>query len=652
MAVLTRFTSTSPTPADINQVQASPDVWSQTAQANLQGQKMVGDALDQSLGQIGQILERDQKTEDKLYLAQAKADMQVQLNNQFKTMQATAKSGGNFGVDSLKSFDTMARNYIDNAPSAATKEALVRDIVGLRTTTYKQASGYQDKLNYQADLVSFNQTANGLQTLAVQDPSDGTINTIKGQINNLSQAMLDKGYDQLHVNSLKENTLNTLDKQVAMGLSKNNPAAAMSALDSGAYSKFGAAFENTIRTRVDSQFKAQISDLNKQGDDITSRIINDQAMPTDFSSTIARAATLANHDPAVAVRFNDIQRLQQFSSTMRAQPLAAQRDELINLASAAQEDPSITPKLRMDMERVLKANITAMNEDPLGYTAKHNLADLPPLPKDASTPQGQAAIQARRLAAATARTVTGLTDVVPMTRAELDENANKLQQLAPIEQLSYMKALSQFGQDLAPAIAKRIAGKGEEDPLAIALMRFNDDAVTSAAILKGSALMRKGGLATASKPEERKSAASDIQLMFPEDPELQIQVIKAADAYRAGTGASVINTDHVDKVVGAIPAGSFFGGYKTIAPKAGMGRGDFNTLVSSVTLQDMIQFGNGEPSYSPGSVFNPGDDPLDNYELKPVNLYSGEYYVTRNGKALKTSDGFVYKMNLRKFADR
>jgi hypothetical protein len=652
MAVLTRFTSTSPTPTDINQVQANPDVWSQTAQANLHGSKMVGDAVDQSLGQISQLLERDQQTEDKLYLAQAKADMQVQLNNQFKTMQGTAKSGGNFGVDSLKAFDTMARGYVDGAPSAATKEALVRDIIGLRTNTYKQASGYQDKLNYQADLVSFNQTANGLQTLAVQDPSEGTINTIKGQINNLSQAMLDKGYDQLQVNTLTENTLNTLDKQVAMGLSKNNPSAAMSALEAGNYSKFGAAFENQIRTRVDSQFKSQISDLNKQGDDITQRIINDQAMPADLSSTVARAAALANHDPAVAIRFNELQRLQDFSTSMRAQPLEAQKDELINLASQSKDDPSITPQLRENMDKVLRANISSMESDPLGYVAKHNLIDLPPLPNDPSTPQGQAAIQQRRLAVAAARTITGQVDAVPMTTGELEARAAKLSTLAPLEQMQYMKALSQFGPDLAPAIAKRVAGKGEQDPMAVALMRFNDDQEVALNILKGNALLRKGGTASTAKEADRKAAVADIATIFPEDPELQIQVLKAADAYRVGTGADVLDKDHVSKVVNQISAGGFFGGYKTIAPKAGMSRSDFNDTIGQLSLTDMIKFGNGEPAYSPGSVFDPSIDSLSNYEIKPVDLYSGNYYVLKQGKALKTSDGNVYRVNLKNFMNR
>lgn len=653
MAVLTRFISSPNAQPGINQVRASGDAWAAADNAAMQGAEHVGNAFNRMIGSLQQSMSVEEKA-DPLYVAQAKADLQIQLNDGIQKARSKAQPNGTFQDETLGVFDGIAKPFIDNAPNAKTQEQLIKDFIGLRSKTYLHGKKTQEDINYQYDVNAFQQTANGLQGLAVQQPTPENINNVRGQISNLSQQMIAKGYDPKQINALTDNTLKSLETNVAMKESVSNPAATIEKLNTGAYSHLGPVQEATLRTRAESQFKAQLADLNKQNEEITKRIINDQALPADTASTLQKAGAISKYHPEAVTPFKQTAALQQFAESMRTQPITAQRNELINLATHAKNDPEMSAKLLEDMHKVLNNNIKSMQDDPLGYVAKHGLADLRPLPSDFSPrdPQKQAELQdilqSRRLATATAQTVTGQ-DAIPLTKGEIEGFSQSFIKASPVEKKEYLAGMSKFGADIAPAIAANLSKTGKYDSLAVGMQRYSVDPAMVATMLEGDALLSSDGTMKKATTDDRRAAVGPAQSVFPEDPALQQQILHAADAYRAGLGDSTLNTKHVEKAAGIISAGAYFGGYNTIAPKAGMSRSDFNAAVDKLTLDDLIKYGNGTPAYGVGSIYDPSTDPVSNYKVMPADLGSGQYYIVRNGKALKTDDGQVYKLNFRKF---
>jgi hypothetical protein len=646
MANITRFLSSPDERAASNSVRADPGAWSAADNAQMQSSEMMGDALQRGLSMVAKATE-SHETVDSLYAAQAKADLQVQYNDQLRKMQGGIKSGGAFENDAVSSFDNLALPFIKNAPNNKTRESLLASFTGMRENSYTHAQKVQQGINYQGDIQKFDATTNSLMGLGLQDPKEGNITKLKSQIETYAKAMKDKGYDALDIDKIKDGAVKRFDTALAHDLATKDPATTIEKLNSGAYASLGPVEEATLRNKAESQFSAQSTVLMKEHAKIKERLINDQALPGDAIETMTKAKAMAKYKPELIEPFKDLAALQHYGDQMWTRNLVSQKQEKLNIAAHAQQDPTMTSAFVNDMNKLLDNNIKAIEDDGLGYAARHNLVNLPPMPKDPSSPEGKAALKAREIAAASAEKILGI-QVLPFTKPEIEDHVQALKRLSPIEKMQHLKAVAGVNPNLAPRMAEALTKEGQDGPLAIALQVFNTAPQVAAHILTGEQLIKSGGQMKPAPADERLTAASSIKGLFPGDPKTQDQLIHAADAYRASLGEEELEQKHVDAVAGVVSAGGFFSSYPTIPPKPNMSGSEFNSLTEGLNLSEMIKYGNGTPVYTPGQSFDPDVDSTSNYQFKPVDIHSGQYYVTKGGKALKTQDGQLYKIDLRK----
>ncbi len=657
MALRTKFiASPNVTPGVLN-VRASPGEFSRVAQAEGEAAGRTGAAFQQAAGQIGEAFIQAQDEArgfedvvDPLYIAQSKADMQIRFNDSLKQLGSTATAGGDYPDQTITAFDGLARDFVDNAPNIKTRDKLMTSFAALRGSSFQHAQKFQTALNYQADMQSFREGTNALMSLGLADPRDQNIANLKSQVGDYTQAMLQKGYDPIQVNAAQAKVYKDFDKQVALKTAKINPGKAIENLESGAYSHLGPVEESRIRTKAEAQFGGQIRDLQSERQEITKRILNDQALPGNVEETMAKVGAMSQTHPELVKPFQELAALQHYSEAMRTKTVQDQKEEQIQLAVQAATNPEMSVQLFENMQTVLANNIRSMEEDGLGYAAKHGLVDLPPLPKDPLSAEGRAALDARKLAAATATQITGI-QALPFTKGDIEQQIRVLEDLAPIEKMQHLAAIASIDPSLSPAIAEALTKKGGKDPMATAFQIFAKDPVTAQHILIGSDLLKTGGQVKPSGVDDRAAAAAGVRELFPGDPATQDQLIHAADAYRASIGDTALNEDHVAKVTGIIQAGGWFSTYATIPPRLDMRAVEFNSLVENMTQQDLTRFGNDAPVYSPGQPFDITQDSLSNYQMKPTDIYSGEYYLIKDGKSLKTSDGSLYRINLGKMTE-
>ncbi len=650
MANLTRFISGPNVAPAIQTAQADPGAWAASANAEQQASAHVGEAFSNAMTQLGRAAQTEEKV-DPLYTAQAKADLQIKYNEQLKKLGSQAKPGGSYESDAVGAFDQIAAGYLQNAPNAATQKHLAASFIGTRGNAYQHALKFQGAMDYQNDLRTFTDKSNELMGLALQNPQPQNIKLLKSNVEQYSQALKTRGYSPLDVDKHTQQVLKTFDTQLAEQTASSDPATTMDNLKKGVYNHLGPTVVNTIKTKAESQFGAQLRLLHKEHDDLNTRIINDQAIPGDVAQTLMKVKGISKYHPEIATPFKELAGLQEFATNMRTKTLDEQKQEQIHLASVAKDESAISPKSFTDMNKVLSNNIKAMEEDSLGYYAKHNLVDLPPLPKDPRTPEGQAALKQRELAASQASQMSGF-QVPPFTKADIEGQKAVLESLSPIEKYQHLAAISKLDPTFAPAIAKSLTEKGGEDGLATALQVFERDPQTAQHILMGSDMLKSGTQAKSSGADDKKAAGVSIKNLFPGDPKTQDQLINAADAYRAAIGADVLTQEHVDKVSGVIKAGSgLFSSYPTIPPRKDMTGSTFTSTVEGLSQDQLLRYGNGTPSYSPGQPFDLSHDSLSNYQFKPVDTHSGQYYVTKDNKALKTQEGKLYKINLRKIVE-
>ncbi len=651
MATLTRFISEPDTRAAINPSRADPSAWSAADVAAGHAAEQTGNSFQNMVGGIAKAMGEGEKV-DHLYLAQAKADMQVGYNKQLEDLQSKATAGGNFEGDATQAFDGLAQNFVKNAPNAKTQESLMASMIGMRANSQLHAGKYQKAIDYQDDMNTFTQTSNALMGLGVKDPRPENVANLKSQIEQYAQRMTEKGYDAKSVNKTREMIDRNFDTAIANKTAVSDPASAINNLDSGAYAHLGPTVEQTIRTKAEAQFGAQMRDLKKSHDDIQSRIINDQAIPADVTGTLSRAQGIAVHHPEVMTQFKELAGLQAFAENMRARPIKDQEMERIRLASTAKDNPDLSVKAVENMDKVLSTNIKSMKEDPLGYSVKHNLVELPPLPDNFNDPRMAQALSERRLGASRAEQITGQ-PALPFTNGELEQFTDKITKAAPQEQAQAIQVLGGVDPALAPRIAENVVKGGAQLPLATAMQLGAKNPNVSQMILKGVESMQKGGTMKESNADERNRVSSDVKALFPGDIKTQDQILNSADAYRAGLGEHSLKEGHVRDMLNVIEPGKFagvFGGYKTIAPRPDMTGDDFSRLTKSLTPKNIQDNGNGGLFYSPGQPFDFKNDSLSNYQFKPVDIYSGKYYVMRDGKGLKNDSGDLYKIDLKSIA--
>lgn len=648
MSVYTQFISPPNEQPAIQTTRADPSAWAAADIAALESNQMVGQSFQHAIGTLSHALAESEKV-DPLYAAQAKADFQIQYNKKFQDLRAGVTPNGDLQTASTKTFDQTALPFIKGAPNAATQRHLVESFIGMRTKAYNHANSTQQLTNYQHDLESFRNMSSGLMNMGLQEPSDGNINNLKTQIEQLSTAMKEKGYDPNTINNIQRETYKTFDKAVANQLAVSDPNKLMDNLQAGKYTHLGVVEEATLKQKASAQFNAQLSTLRKEKDDIVNRIIEDKAMPSAVAQTINRAQALAQYHPEVKQEMDSVAKLQQFADIMRTKSIAEQREEQLTLSSHAQQDPNTPRDLYTNMHKVLKNNITAMQEDGLGYAVKHNLVNLPPLPADPSSPEGQQALYQRSLATAAAEKILG-TPVVPLTQGEIDGIKTTLQAMPANEKMRNIGALASLDAGLAPRIAASLSKDGHSAALATALQVYNKNADVAHKILVGQELMGQGGQAKQASAEDRAAAAQNIKSLFPDDIATQNQLLNAADAYRAAIGDTTLDKKHVDAVTGTVKVGGMlgFGGYHTIPPKANMSGADFSHLIESLTQKELESYGNGAPIYSAGNPYDMSKDPLSGFVMQPADIYSGKYYLTKNGKALKTDNGSLYTIDLKK----
>jgi hypothetical protein len=352
--------------------------------------------------------------------------------------------------------------------------------------------------------------------LGLQDPKEGNVTKLKSQIDTYAQAMKDKGYDALDIDKIKDGAVKRFDTALAHDLATKDPATTIEKLNSGGYAHLGPVEEATLRNKAQAQFGAQIKVLDKERDDIKKRIIEDRALPGTVADTMAKAASMGKYHPEILKPFQDLAALQSFSETVRTRNVVSQKQEKLNIAAHAQQDPSMSNEFVEDMNKVLDGNIKSMEEDALGYAAKHNLVDLPPLPKDPNSPEGRAAIQARQVATKVAEEVTGL-PALPFTKGDIEDQVQVLKRLSPIEKMQHLRAVASIDPNLAPRVAEALTKEGQDGPLATALQIFNTAPQIASHILTGEQLIKPGGQMKPAPADERLTAASSIKNLFPAD---------------------------------------------------------------------------------------------------------------------------------------
>lgn len=642
MAMLTRFFSGSVNPT-FDRSSANPDVYAMQAHADMANTAAIDDAIQQQYVKLKQ----QQAAQDNLYTAQAKADMQLYMNNAATQLKSKAVPNGNLQQQAAQTFDNHALDLIKNAPSAAAQQHLLTVFPGLRAKAQINLNNYQGSLNQQATFDQFTKTVNSFANLATSNPDYA--DHIKQQVNTYGQAMSDAGYDAKAVMKAVNTAHNTIDMSVARQLMSTDPIGGMAKLDAGDYNHLKPNEVKTLRSAAASSLKAAQSAVSSDLNSIESRLFAGQPIPQDYEAIAQKAAGLGLHD-----QVNDLNKLLALNENVTG----ANATELKDLANSI-EVGAKTGAINADPARVQKflsfvnGNLKAMEKDGITYSETKG-AFNPVTPITDFTNIDPRLAQERKYRALQAEEQLGV-PTSALKQVEVSHLVDQIKGMGVNDRVKVLANINQFGNRTVNSVAEAL-DKTDPGLAAAAAVSLSSPDLARQVILGNEAIKAK--LVTLPNEDEVASAALSVfgkNDLFGSDPLVKGRYLSAAKAIYAhdqSIGGSMSIEDALTKASNTISMdreGLLTGNYKTIAPAPDMSSSDFRGLLLNnlKSIDTWKKYGNGTPS-SLG-----GDKPVNVEKTDPTNFQyipsgGGKYMVVRDGRKVANEKGEPFLLDLSK----
>jgi hypothetical protein len=692
-------------PAAIDTVRADPQVYSQAAKAAFEGSKQESAAFGGMIGDISLAGSREQAAEqqqqDAFDKQQAQADKEAQaaqskqdqvytkysaLAGQGDAQTAIQKAymnaqpGGDLGTDAQQAVDSVAKNYIDNAPSKEAQLQVGMSFMPMRNRA--QAAGFKQQvgINTSAAAQSLDPLTQVATDTVTQDPNQIDIQTQKLQDYVSALKGVNANSPTLQ-NKLKQ-AVGTVQSAGTLAQTDQDPYTALGKVDSGtlAYASPTLIQKVTARAQnnINGDVKGTLSDLNN----IKGSILNGEKPPEDSMDTMNAAQTSTNKLNSALINSGN-PKLQSFYQG-HLNDLADKQQEVSDVMGLQQSLVGMGPNdVQAALSRVAvdKANTPAtartdaafknatillnqrakdLNNSP--YQVEQQDGTLPknPIPLDNNLnddPNAKAQFiqNAKQAQSALSAKYPNNPNAIAVTPSDMNNLVSQNQGKPPTQVLANTQFLSELGPNVTNAFAKAMTAKGQNPtPLATAISVAGQDLPMAQKIARGMELM--------SGPNKQQPIISDHESapivgrvfggMANNDPSLLRKYTDAANAMTADdmvSGAQsnqktafeenlravsgIQNIQRTDPLLFGKHA--MFGGapgYNTITPwvpnkksdngpaASRMSGDDFYNTIKGLTPQDINSYGNGQPVYPID-----GSSPTDISKYKWMPTTGGKY---------------------------
>lgn len=645
MAGLTRFISTSPTPNVPDQSRASPEVYAQVSEADLANNRAVDAMIAEGYGKYKQ----QQAAQDNLYTSQAKADMQLYMNNAAKQLKSQASPNGDLQSEAAKAFDAHALELIKNAPSPAAQQHLLSVFPGLRTSAQINLGKYQDSLDKQETFNQFSKTINSFANLATANPDYS--DHVKSQVESYGRNMVAAGYDAKSVLAAMDKANQSIDMSVARQIMAKDPINGLDKLKQGAFSQLPPAAVRTLESVGQASLKAAQKAASEDIKGIEDRLFAGQPVPSNYESAIQRAVGMGLQSQA-----DDLTRLLHLNSQVTGSNAAQLRDLANTIEVGAK-----TGAINADPARVQKflsfvnGNLKAMEQDGITY-AETKGAFNPVTPITDFTNIDPKLAQERKYRALQTEEQLGV-PTSALKQVELDNLVSQISKMGVNDRVKVLGNLQQFGNRTMSQLADSLE-KVDPGLASAAAISLRDPDLSRQVILGNEAMKAK--LVELPKEEEIADAALKAfgsNDLFGSDPLVKGRYLNAARAIYAhdhSIGGRMDFQTAVERAAGIISMdreGILTGNYQTQAPTSGMSSYEFKQLLNRnlTSLETWKQYGNGVPSSLGGDrPVNVEKTTPDNFQYIPAG--NGKYMVVRDGRKVANEKGQPFLIDLTKLA--
>lgn len=648
MAVIPRYFSQRDAVPAINNVRMDPGTAAAPYKAAEQSNNQMLEIFQHELGAWGKVLAvkqaeqqaaeaKNKKIADSLYKAEAMAQLSIGSNEIHNKTLQTSDGTTNHANIADQEFQQLVDQAIANAPSDEARIDITKRAIGMRANLYNRTTNDSIKANNQVNMDRIEGMLGQYEAYASNNPA--LADEVKKQAEDVFNSMAELGLPPIAQQKIRSKFTRNVDYQAAASMAEKDPMAVKEALGSGQFNHLGANAVKKLGSVAEHSLKASTKQAKEALVDVEKGIMAGRPLPDDFEARAQLASKLG-----LQTELEDIKRLTDVATSISAAKLpeiVATGAELKALIAKGEID--LPPAKAEKLVRFVESRAKALKSDPFQFATNqgsfkpfNTITDFTNVSPDE--------LQQRKYRSLQIEDAYGVKSPA-ISNDELNVALTQLDSAAPDQKAAILQTLGSLGEETLSR-ATQMADKKKDLGLSQAIRMSSIDPETATIIAQGREVL-KGGAHKFDSAELKDAKAQVEKLAL--DSTMRQASLSAAKAYQAANPGQPLS-DLVKKANNIIDIdrnGWFTGQYSTIAPAAGMGQKEFETLVDSGlgTSSAWTSFGTGIPAQTQGGKalamnrFKPSD-------FDYVYKSDGTYGVRYEGEEVYDSTGRPVSVDL------
>lgn len=709
MAFKTKFISAPNASFNPNGARMSPEMAAAPYEAQARAQGQIANAV-QDMGSVMMRFQGQEEKPDELYLAQSKADFEINYNNEYNKLKGSVQPNGDLVNQTNDLFAKLSKPYMEQAPNDVTRSHLAKSFLPMNTATIKSSQNLQWTSNQEGVMKSIESNAVKSSSLLALG-AEGEQVAMK-RTNDIAAAAMGAGYNATKIQEAAEKANKQIFMQSRLYEASQDPFKLLKEATSGAFADKGVAAQESIKKAALEQIGGQYNKYGSSMEELNKSLLAGLNPEAANTNDMNAAANLLGQDLPVKDFDEKRKALSQKVSNnavlldMHEKIKELNPDELRIASKDLQTKMStgqIAPSEFVASQALINNRIGRIEDDALSYYSSNSMTDrLTPMPGAGTkqdSPEWQSFV-ANRLNMSDKASARMNMSVAPLLQDEVKASVSQWGSLTYDNKVEQLKMFSTFGPKGANQIADLITnttskmgdGGAKKElaaiPMVVRLLGQQDNMSHDLGvdILKGSEKLATGTTKWDSdtKNEFTNATKTAFGNAFENEPKKREQILAATEALltqRISEGGTVDEATvkaAISRVGGFVDdpnhvnTNHWYSGSaasKMILPRADLTQADVNNFLSPdseysgsssregsrLQMVDLVNFGNGPPM-----IKNPDKSDYllgvkDVSDYRYTYIGAGKYMLVRNGEAVYTKgeDGkeIPYQIDLKSYFD-